>query len=275
MSNLNYKQIFSESTKSFQKNPLWIIISLLFGALPVLIAYLTIRIGDNLISFFAFSVILFLFFFGVFYLDSAISLKSYLNKFKISNFNASIHQFASFITTSFLSGVIILLSAAPFLLSFILLAFAITNVILPYNKLNITSSDFFSIINQVKNYLIPSLALFLLNLPLVSYVFYKVGLAPLYSISKNLNPIESIKENMEASKEVNFVDGFLVFLFMLLVELLIGAILIFLIVMVFQEKFNPLYLLLTIPLAMLIHVQFLKLAVLYNKISKPVFLGKK
>ncbi len=274
MSNLNYRKIFSESTKSLTKNPLTIFLSTLLVIIPIAIAHVTNLTKTSNLAYFVSTVPLLLILLGAYYYLVLITVKGYLKTVNLVNLKTSVIDFANFVLTSLVSGFIVLISALPAILAILVFSFAFYNVILPYNKINFTFNDFRLALNSVNTYFYAAITIFLLNLPLISYIWYKVGLAPYYSLSKNLSPLEAVKENIEDSKSLDYVDGFLVFLILLVIDLIASWIIITLV----NNVINPgnssylNWLLILIPFA-LVPFQAHQLSTIYNQISKKDLIG--
>ena len=228
MSNLNYKIIFRETIVSMRKNPTLSFISSILFFIPIIIFYLTSKLNDNLAAYYIISILLFLsWFIALFLVFGAIS-QSYLKMYKPGTFKPTLIDFSRFILTTFLSGAIVFLSALPTMIALFVLGFSFYKVTLPYDKLNFNFMDLLKVLKDISVFLFPTLAVGILNLPLVSYVFTKVGFAPLYSLTNQTGPIESISQNLIDTKKIDFVDSFLCFLILLVVDFVIIGVLIYL-----------------------------------------------
>jgi hypothetical protein len=274
MSNLNYRLILSESIKSLNKNPITYYLSSLIIAIPLAIAYITNATKNSNIGYLVATVPLLLILIGVYYYLVMVALKGYLNRTTLGSLKFSIVAFSNFVITSMISGILLVLSALPAILALIVFGFAFYNVILPYNKINFSFNDLRLAISSINTYFYTAIALTLLNLPLISYVWYKVGLAPFYSVAKNLTTTEALKENAEDSKTLDYVDGFYCFLMVVLFDLIIVTIVSLLANHVLYSTLgnNIWWLTILIPF-FLLPIQAFQLSTIYNKISKKDLLS--
>jgi hypothetical protein len=276
MITLNYKQIFNESLKIYNKNFLPLtFISTILCLLPITYGIISFQTKNNKTIFYILSSLVLLIMFFIVYILFKGAVNSVFTKCSFNIFKVNIIHFSRFIVSGFLSFISSLVVAFPSILAFIILLIAFNAAIRPYNKEIFNFDDFRRVFSILYLYFYGFLVTFLINLPFMLYGFLKTGFTPFYSIQKNCGPIESLKTNLEDTVNVDKISAIITLFFICLFDFISICIIIYIANLFIYGTINNNYVNLLLIFIPIILLPFLavQLGYVYKKINQKTLIA--
>lgn len=222
MLTINYKNILTETITSYKKHAIVnLIFSSIFVIFLLLLSVTLYFFKDNSNYYYISTVIVMLVLFYLTMLLKKLALESSKNKIIYKDLIIKPIEFSNFVLNLLLQLLAYFVVSIPSIIAGFVLLIAFNNQIMPFDKTNFSFDDTRLAISGVTVYLFSFLIILLINIPFILYTFVRVGFGSFYIFDKNSNYSQALTNNIEDTKDINFLNIATNILFFLVLEIII------------------------------------------------------